>query len=69
MFPVYNFAALCKIVHMKYASGYFPGLAKCQQISIFAMSVAFTGKYWQIPANIIYNPGFFYNQHLDSMVI
>ena len=28
-----------------------PGLAKCRQISIFAMSVAFTGKYWQIMEN------------------
>ena len=26
-------------------------LAKCRQISIFAMPVAFTGKYWQITGN------------------
>ena len=28
-----------------------PRLAKCRQISIFAMPVAFTGKYWQIMEN------------------
>ena len=31
--------------------GFFPRLAQCRQISIFAMQVAFTGKYWQIPVN------------------
>ena len=28
-----------------------PRLAKCRQISIFAMPVAFSGKYWQIMGN------------------
>ena len=43
-------------------------LTKCRQIGIFAMPVAFTGKYWQITENtgkydlLAWN---FYTLHID----
>ena len=44
-------------------------LEKCRQISIFAMPVAFTGKYWQLMGHTgeyDLQPWNFYAQHLDS---
>ena len=43
-------------------------LAKCQQISIFAMAVAFTEIYWQLMGNTAkydLQPWIFYTPHLD----
>ena len=37
----------CEIMHLDQRSR----LAKCRQISIFAMPVAFAGKYWEIMEN------------------